>query len=314
MFRSENYLREFYARAAKEAEQLTSDFEVIFVNDGSPDKSLDTALQLYHEYPEHVVVVDLSRNFGHHKAIMTGLMHAQGDYIFLLDSDLEEPPEVLSQFFSLLQNNDVDVVFGFQEARQDPYFNRLASALQYRIVNYLSAHPIPPNLMTIRLMTRRFVRHLLEFREQTFVISMLWEMTGFKSIGVPILKRYKGKSSYSFWRKVNYFIQTITTTSYRPLTYIVLLGLFITIVAAFFIAFTLISYFVRGVGADGWTSLILSIWFLGGLNMLALGVIGIYISVIFSEVKARPYTIVRHIYRHSPVDALLEGKIYAESK
>jgi putative glycosyltransferase len=313
MFRSENYLREFYARIAQVAEQLTSDFEVIFVNDGSPDKSLDTALQLYHEYPEHIVVVDLSRNFGHHKAMMTGLMHAQGDYIFLLDSDLEEPPEVLPDFYSTIQDHDVDVVFGYQEARQDPFFNRLASSLQYRIVNSLSAHPIPPNLMTIRLMTRRFVEHLLEFREQTFVISMLWEMTGFKSFGVPILKKYKGKSSYSFWRKISYFISTITTTSYKPLTYIVILGLFITVIAAFLITYIVCRYFIWGIDLDGWTSLILSIWFLGGLNMLALGVIGIYISVIFSEVKARPYTIVRHIYRQSPVETLLKEEIYAES-
>src|SRR5258707_13729721 len=112
MDRSQLYLQEFYERTAQAAQQITPDFEIVFVNDGCPDNSLEVALQLHETHPDHIVVVDLSRNFGHHKAIMTGLMYAQGDYIFLIDSDLEEAPEVLPQFYSTLLDHDVDVVFG----------------------------------------------------------------------------------------------------------------------------------------------------------------------------------------------------------
>ncbi len=226
---------------------------------------------------------------------------------------LEEAPEVLPQFYSTLLDHDVDVVFGVQEIRQDPFLNRMASAVQYTLVNVLTSHPIPRNLMTVRLMTSRFVRHLLEFREQVFVISMLWEMTGFKRIGIPVAKKFKGKSSYNFSTKVRYFVKTITTTSNKPLIYVVFLGLFITIVALLFIMYVFTRYYFYGIGVDGWTSLILSMWFLGGLNMFALGIIGTYIAVIFSEVKERPYTIVRQLYRRSMSDAILTGETYVKN-
>ncbi len=149
LYYSAPYLHEFYTRICVEAEQMTDNYEVIFVNDGSPDNSLDIALS-FCEKDSRVRVVDLSRNFGHHKAMMTGLMYAKGELIFLIDVDLEEPPESLTIFYEKFQNSDVDVVYGVQGKRKGPWFNQVSGSLFYILFNFLSYYPIPHNPLTAR--------------------------------------------------------------------------------------------------------------------------------------------------------------------
>ena len=179
LYASAPYLREFHARASAAARALAQDYELVLVNDGSPDDSLAIALELFHADP-HVRVIDFSRNFGHHKAMMTGLAHARGELVFLIDCDLEEDPELLATFAERLRTSGADVVYGVQRERKGNALDRLGARAFYAVFNWLSSDPIPPNLLTARLMTRRYVDALTAHRERQTQISGLWAITGFE--------------------------------------------------------------------------------------------------------------------------------------
>ena len=296
LYYSAPYINEFYSRVCKVADAITEDYEIVFVNDGSPDNAVDVAIALY-EKDDRVRVVDLSRNFGHHKAMMTGLMYANGDLIFLIDVDLEEPPETLTTFYEKFINNDVDVVYGVQAQRQGSWFNRISGSLFYILFNLLSDYPIPHNPLTARLMSQRYVKQLIEYKEHLFNIEGLWESTGFRQIAITVNKQpYKGTSTYNFSRKIAYFVNAITAFSNKPLLYIAYVGLLIIIPSSTYIIYLAVGYFVFRLDVTGWAVLITSVWFLGGLIIFILGIIAIYISVILVETKKRPYTIVRQVY------------------
>ncbi len=178
LFHSAPYIKEFYDRVRIEAEKITSHYEIIFVNDGSPDSSLELAVSFY-ERDERVNVIDLSRNFGHHKAMMTGLAHAKGARVFLIDCDLEEEPELLGRFYAALNDSQADVVYGVRQIRRGSALEKATATLFYRLFNLLSTYPLPPHLMTARLMTQRYVAALLEHKEREVPIAGLWVITGF---------------------------------------------------------------------------------------------------------------------------------------
>jgi putative glycosyltransferase len=297
LYYSAPYVEEFYRRACRVAETITDDYEIIFVNDGSPDNALSIARELCQVDPR-VVVVDLSRNFGHHKAIMTGLAYAQGDLVMLIDVDLEEPPEILTTFNEALQNSDADVVYGVQAQREGSAFRRMSGRIYYSLYNWLSQYPVPHDALIARLMTKRYVKRLLEHKEQLFSIDGLMEITGFKQIPVAIEKHYKGSTTYSLRKRIGLAISGITSLSNKPLIYIAYLGLIMTIPSGLLILYLLIQYLLGITDVSGWTSVIVSLWFLGGLIIFLMGIIAVYLSVIFVEIKARPYTVVRDVYRH----------------
>src|SRR4051812_38723578 len=157
LYRSAAHLAEFHRRITAAALQVTDDYELIFVNDGSPDDSQAVAVELSKSDPK-LSVVELSRNFGHHKAIMTGLQRARGEWVFLIDCDLEEEPELLLPFWKEAEDKASDVVFGVQRHRKGGWFERLSGAIFYWLINRLSTYPVPPNLVTVRLMRQSYVR------------------------------------------------------------------------------------------------------------------------------------------------------------
>jgi len=294
---SASHLDEFYSRSRAAAEKITNNFEIIIVNDGSPDKSLEIALSIFQKDPR-VRVIDLSRNFGHHKALMTGLAHSVGDLVFVLDSDLEEDPELLEPFYQKLNTTDADVVFGVQERRKGKLFERLSGFLFVKIFNALSSHPLPANFITARLMNRKYVLALLQHREREMLLAGLWALTGFTQIPLVVKKHSKGSSTYNVRMKIAQAVNAVTSFSNKPLVFIFYLGcviLFLSIIAALYLFVRKIFF---GTLLLGWASLIVSIWMLGGLTIFCLGIIGIYLAKIFIEVKQRPYSIVKDIYQH----------------
>lgn len=297
LYCSAPYLEEFYTRACAVAERITSSFEIIFVNDGSPDNSLEIALSLYSK-DHRLKIVDLSRNFGHHKAIMTGLAHARGNLVFLLDSDLEEEPELLKTFYEELRRSRADVVFGVQQKRKGKLFERISGALFFKVFNLLSTHPIPANHLTARLMTQKYVAALVQHHEREFVMSGLWVLTGFNQIPLPVKKHDKAPSTYNFGRKVSHLVNGITSFSNKPLVFIFYLGCLISLISAIGAIDLIVRKILFGTLLEGWASLIVSIWLLGGVTIFCLGIIGIYLSKIFIEVKHRPYAIIKDIYEH----------------
>jgi putative glycosyltransferase len=295
LYKSSAYVEEFHRRASEAAQRITDDYEIVMVDDGSPDNSLDIACASART-DSRVSVVELSRNFGHHKAMMTGLDHARGEFCFLIDSDLEEDPALLQEFFDKMHARDADVVYGFQDQRKGDFGERLSGNIAYRLFDALLSHPIPRNHITIRLMKREYIDALLLHREQETVIGGLWVITGFRQIGIPVDKKGRKETTYSYWHRWLRLIDSVTSFSETPLVAIFYLGVAISGLSGLVAIGLLIHKIIFRGAIEGWVSVMLSVWFLGGLLIFCVGVIGIYVSKIFIETKNRPYTIVRRVH------------------
>lgn len=300
LYQSSPYIREFLRRASDAARSLVGDdYEIIFVNDGSPDNSLEVATEFV-ESDEHLIVVDLSRNFGHHKAMMTGLAHAQGDKIFLIDSDLEEEPEWLLPFAEHLDKAGCDVVYGVQTRRKGAWFERWSGHLYYTVLRALTGIRLPENVVTSRIMTKRFVTELLRHDEREMFLGGLFSLTGFTQLPMEVRKHSTSETTYTFRRKIILLVNTVTSFSNAPLKAIFYIGLLIFLFASCYVGYITIGWFFLSKPPSGWTSVIASIWLLGGMMISFLGIIGVYLSKVFVETKRRPYTVVRHIYGKRP--------------
>jgi putative glycosyltransferase len=299
LFRSAPHIDEFYARVTAAASSLTPAFEIIFVNDGSPDDSLARARRLV-ERDERVRVIDLARNFGHHKAMMTGLAYARGNLVFLIDSDLEEDPELLGTFSETLRTENADVIYGVQRQRRGGAIERWSGWMFFKLFNLMSDVPIPENLVTVRLMTKRYVGALTAHTEREMTIAGLWALAGFAQVPVAIDKHMRSTTTYSFGHKVAGLVNAITSFSSRPLVFIFYLGVMIGALSSAAAAYLVVRRVFFGVLLPGWPSLIVSVWLLGGLMLASIGIVGIYLSKIFIETKQRPYTIVRDVYERHP--------------
>jgi len=299
LYQSSPYIAEFHQRASAAAKQLVGeDYEIVFVNDGSPDNSLDIAVQLT-QHDSHVVVVDLSRNFGHHKAMIAGLEHAVGDRIFLIDSDLEEEPEWLLEFSADMLSKSADVVYGRQQERKGGWFEKWSGEIYYSIFNWLCNIDHPRNIVTARLMSRRYVNALLRYREREVVISCLWVSAGFKQCERFVRKHTSSDTTYSLSKKIAHALNAITSFSEMPLRLIFYIGIGIFFCAMAYAGDLIFQRLLQSRPVDGWTSVMVSIWVLGGMIISFIGIIGIYLSKIFSETKQRPHTIVREVYGRS---------------
>ncbi|MGE7368951.1 glycosyltransferase family 2 protein [Neorhizobium sp. NPDC001467] len=297
LYKSAPYIAEFHQRASAVARQLfDDDYEIILVNDGSPDNSLDLSVSLAVN-DKHVVVVDLSRNFGHHRAMMTGLAHAKGEEIFLIDSDLEESPEWLTLFREqMAATPGTDVVFGVQEARKGDLFERVSGALFWSLINRLSGLSLPANVVTARLMSRRYVDALLQHEEREVFMAGLWQITGYRQQPLLVKKFSRRTSTYTLRRKLSLLVNSVTSFSALPLVAIFYAGLVIFFFACCYAAYLVVNWLLFSYTMAGWTSVMVSIWLLGGLILSSIGIVGIYIAKVFSESKRRPYSIVREIH------------------
>lgn len=296
LYQSSRYIEEFCCRASLAARQLVDeDYEILLVNDGSPDNSLESAIRLSESDP-HVVVIDLSRNFGHHKAMMTGLAHASGEHVFLIDSDLEEEPEWLLSFSGQMARERCDVVYGVQERRKGGVFERWSGQWFYRSFHALTGIALPENIVTARLMSRRYVDALLRHDEREVFMAGLWHITGFDQRPQTIKKHSTSKTTYTVRRKMSLLVNSVTSFSNAPLIGIFYIGVIISLVAGAYTTYLFINWLFLAKPLSGWTSVMASIWLLGGLVISFIGVVGIYLSKIYSETKRRPYTIVRQVY------------------
>ncbi|MFA7230699.1 MAG: glycosyltransferase family 2 protein, partial [Victivallaceae bacterium] len=274
------------------------EYEIILVNDGSPDDSLEVALRLMKFQPE-IKIVDLSRNFGHHKALRAGLCEADGDYIFLIDIDLEEAPELLTGFWDKIQaDRSVDVVYGVQKKRKGGWFERFSGRIFYKIMAAFSGIEYPADTLTARLMSRNYVDALKKFDDREYDLWINFALAGFKQLPVPADKSDKGSSQYTFSRKLKHLIQSITSSSAVPLYFIFILGCAIFTISCFYMVFLVFNKLFLEAPV-GWNFLAASIWGLGGMTMMSVGVVGIYLAKIFIETKKRPDAIIRKIYRRS---------------
>ncbi len=295
LYYSVPYLEEFYTRIEKEAEKITSDYEIIFVNDDSPDNSLEEALSLQKK-DNKITVIDLARNYAHQKTMLTGLSFAKGDLVFLIDCDLEEEPELLGEFYNEMHKTKADLVYGQQKIRKGGIFERWSGNIFYKVLNFLSDTSIPTNLITARLMTQRYVHSLISHKEREIYLGGLFVIAGFKQVPMIVKKHSRGSSTYTLKRKIKDAVNGILSFSNKPLVFIFYLGAVMVSLTGPFLIYLIFKRIFQGVSLIGWTSLIISIWFLSGVVIFMLGTIGMYLSKIFIETKNRPYVIIRDIY------------------
>jgi putative glycosyltransferase len=289
-------LYEFYARTLAVIHDLSLSYEFIFVDDGSPDDSLKVALELQ-DSDHNVKVIQLSKNFGHQRAIMTGLQYAVGDFIFLIDCDLEEDPGLLKDFWrKITAEPGFDVVYGVQIKRKGRWFERASGRLFYKILSALSSIEYPADTLTSRVMTRDYVDAIKKFGEKELDLWGVFVLAGFNQVGIPVTKGHKGITTYTFSKKIRRAVEIITSFSHRPLYITFFFGIFSFLVAAVTIAVIVYKKIFLNVDVEGWASILASIWLVGGMILLMLGIFGIYLSKMFLEIKSRPLTIIKNVY------------------
>jgi len=300
LYKSERFLDVFVAQCQQALAEIKCDnYEIIFVNDGSPDHSLDKVLKLK-ESNDKIVAVDLSRNFGHHYAIMAGLAYTTGDYVFLIDCDLEVPPTQIPTFYSKITGEkDCDVVYGVQEKRKGSFIERTVGGLFYGFFNSLTDTRIPENLLTERIMSRRYVDELVKMGDKNIFMAGMMQWVGFKQIPITIKKGLRdGESTYTLGKRISLSMQAITSFSSYPLIMLFKFGFFISTISVITGAYFLIQKLIYPeIVLSGFTFVIVVLLFSVGIIISSLGILGIYIDKLFNQTKNRQTFIVRNIYK-----------------
>jgi putative glycosyltransferase len=295
LYKSENYVDEFYERCSSTLRKLTNKYEIIFVNDGSPDNSSEKVLKIGMK-DASVHLLDLSRNFGHHFALIAGIEAAAHEIIFIIDCDLEEAPEDIELLLqTFLQDTEVEMVYGVQKSRKGGMWERITGALHYKLINLASEISIPANQMTLRLMSRKFVNLLNSYTESSFSLFQLFSLVGLKTKPIFLTKKNISPSTYTFSKKIKLLLLSLTANSVKPLILFSYLG-----ITASFFGFAVGIYSILKkifFGASiGWASIIASIWILSGLIIFCLSLVGIYLSHAITEVKRRPRYSIKDFY------------------
>jgi glycosyltransferase involved in cell wall biosynthesis len=295
VYRSASIFPELYRRLDASLSPIVKALEIIAVADGNSDGSADIIADIHHKDPR-IKLIELSRNFGHQVAVTAGIDHAQGQLIVVMDDDLEDPPEVIPKLIAKAREG-YDLVYGIRRHRQVGIIKRVFYAAFYRIMNSLSAIDIPYDSGDFCLMKRPIVDTLKKMPEKNRFIRGMRCWAGYNQTGVEYDRepRYAGESGYSIRGYFKFAMDGILSFSYRPLTIVTASG-FITAAAGFL--FALYAFFARLTGklpadATGWTSLMVGILFLGGVQLLSIGIIGQYIARIYDEVKHRPHYIAK---------------------
>ncbi len=302
MYHSAAYLTEFYERAVASISVTGHDIEFVFVDDGSGDDGRRIA-RGFMLGPHRVRMIELSRNFGHHPAILAGLRFAEGELVFLIDCDLEEPPEAFAAFYRTMMaaplDDPIDVVYGVMAARRGGFVRSGSGKLFYALLARFLSTAVPADAVVARLMRRRYVQALLSYQETEIYLLGLMTLVGFNQVAVAIDKIDKGSSSYTLGKRIAAMLQALTSFSDAPLYVIFWTGMTTSLVAFGGGAFLLADHLIFGVHfLNGWASLILTVAFFSGLLASSLGIIGIYVGKTFREAKRRPTYIIRDIEKN----------------
>ncbi|MCX5841168.1 MAG: glycosyltransferase family 2 protein [Deltaproteobacteria bacterium] len=268
--------------------------EILFVDDGSTDGTLDILRTISRQYP-FTRYLSFSRNFGHQSALRAGLMQANGDCVISLDADLQHPPEMIPEMISRWQEGYDIVVATRSGAEALPFLKKVSSRLYYRILNSLSDIHFDEGAADFRLLDRKVVLVLRQLSEQNLFLRGIVNWVGFRKFTITYEqeKRLRGASKYSIHKMVQLGMQGITAFSVRPLRLATFMGLIIAGLAVAYTIYALIMYVFTSRAVAGWTSLIVSILFLGGIQMFLLGIIGEYLGRLFIDSKRRPDYIIR---------------------
>ncbi|HLR52456.1 MAG TPA: glycosyltransferase family 2 protein [Candidatus Avamphibacillus sp.] len=286
-------LKELSRRLQATLEKITSDYEIIFINDASPDGAWETIIKLNQSNP-NMKGLNLSRNFGQHHAITAGLDFANGDWVIVMDCDLQDRPEEIPKLYKKALEG-YDVVFGSRVIRQDKWLKRKSSQIFYKIYDYLTERSSDYTVANFSISSKKVIQGFRQMREQNRLFPLFIQWMGYKTAYVPIEhhERTQGKSSYSLKKLITLGTDVLISQSNKPLRFSIQLGFFISLISFIYGVYLFIRYFFLDVPVQGWTSVMVSIWFISGLIFFNFGIIGLYIGKIFNEVKGRPLYLIQ---------------------
>lgn len=300
-FNEEQMVSQFYQETLIYIKELAINYEIIFVNDGSSDNTWNEIKQL-NIIDNNIKAINFSRNFGKEAAMLAGIRSAKGDYVVIMDCDLQHPPHLLPKMYYLLKNEAYDAVGAYRlgrtnNKRNESFIRILYAKIFYKFINKMSNINIKTNATDYRMMKRRVVNALLEINEYNRFSKGLFEWVGFKTtyVGYEDVKRVQGKSSWSFMKLFNYALEGITSFSTVPLKLSGLLGLLCASLSFLYMVYVIFDRIVHGTKVSGWATTVSLILFLGGIMLISLGLLGEYIGRIYSEVKKRPIYIIDEI-------------------
>lgn len=270
--------------------------EYLFINDGSSDGTLAEFRKLHERFPETVHYISFSRNFGKEAGLAAGLQHATGDYIAVMDVDLQDPPQLLPKMLTTLESGDYDCVGTMREDRKgEPPIRSFFSRSFYALINRISKVQIIPNARDYRLMTRQMVDAILELPEYNRFSKGIFNWVGFRTTYLKFenAPRAAGETHWSFWQLFNYSIEAIVDFSDVPLKIATFLGSLLSFLSVIGIIIVIIRKIIWGNSVGGWASMVTIMLFIGGVQLFCLGIIGNYIGKIYLETKHRPQYIVQ---------------------
>ena len=269
-------------------EPITPSFEIILVNDACPKGSW-AEIKKVCEKEKRVIGLNLAKNVGQENAIVAGLDYAVGEWIVVMDCDLQNRPEDIPALYAKAQEG-YDVVFAKRQERKDSWLTKTLSWAFYKVYNYFADDCYDPDVCNFSIVHRKVINAYLQTRERRRSYTMLISWLGFRQTAIPLLgdSRYAEKSSYTFGKKIKLAIDTILSQSNKPLRFSVGIGFTMTAISFVYILYLVIRTLMYGTPLEGWTSLMASLFLIGGLLMMSIGVAGLYIGNIFDEVKSRP--------------------------
>ena len=293
-YNEEESIPYFYEEINKEFKELKQELELIFVDDGSKDKTLDVIKGLTKD--KRVKYISFSRNFGKEAAMWAGLNASTGDYVTIMDSDLQDPPSLLKEMIRLIKEEEYDIVGTRRVTRKgEPVIRSFFARMFYKIINKMSKVEMVDGARDFRLMTRQVVNSVLSLKEYNRYSKGLFSFVGFKTkwLEYENIQRVAGETKWSFWKLLLYAIDGIVAFTTIPLTIAIAIGFIFCLIAFIMIIVVIVKTLAFGDPTTGWPSLACIIFMVSGIQLLCIGVIGEYLSKMYLEVKNRPIYIVK---------------------
>ncbi len=297
IYNEEENLNHLFERLESVLDRLQMNYEIICINDGSKDNSLMGLIQ-HHSRNSAIKVINLSRNFGKETALTAGLDYANGHAVIPIDADLQDPPELIEDLVTKWREG-YDVVYGTRRSRKEEgWLKQVTANSFYRVIGGMSPVSIPPNTGDFRLLDRRVVDVLKQMPERNRFMKGLFAWVGYKQTAVfyDRPQRYKGKTTWNYWKLWNFALEGITSFSFLPLKVWSYIGLSFAGCSFLYGTFLILRTFFLGRDVPGYASIMVAILFLGGIQLMSLGIIGEYLGRVYQEVKGRPLYLVRESY------------------
>ena len=288
-------LSDLYKRLKDTLVKISEEFEIIMVNDGSPDEAWKEILFLA-EQDNRIVGVNLSRNFGQHSAITAGLDYAQGEWVVVMDCDLQDQPEEIIKLYDKAQEG-YDIVWGKRYLRQDNTLKKIGSTMFYKVFDYFTDQKSDPSIANFGIHSSIVIQNFKKFKEQNRSFPLFIKWLGFNSTEIKIehSSRLIGKSSYNFVKLLSLAFDGIVSHSNKPLRLSIIFGFLISLISILYGGYLITRFFIWTIPVEGWTSVMVSLYFLAGLIMANIGILGVYLGKVFNETKNRPLYVIKEI-------------------